>query len=1176
MSKLIFYGICLQAICTGILLAGPGNAQSKKLDEIEVSINVQSQSLKKVFSLLETKTGFSFTYNDRVVDENTLLSLTAKKSNLQEVLTQIADEAKVSFKRINDNIFVSKSETYTVKEEITTTPLPVQSKIRGTVTSGEDKAPLPGVSIIIKGTTVGTTTDLNGQFAIDASSDDVLQFSYIGHINQEVEVGNRTEISIELALDMEQLEEVVVVGYGMQKKRDVIGSVASVTSEDITKLPVPSLDAGLQGLAPGVQAVGTGGVPGAPVRILVRGTNSISAGTDPLYIVDGMPIYSSLNGLERTESTTPQSPLATINPNDIESIEVLKDAAATAIYGSRGSNGVVIITTKNGKGAGGFDFTYNAGISTIIKDPSEMGFANTSEYFTIMDETRANSGLPPFDPDINTNLFIDNPVASLTREEAMSTNTDWFDEILQKGKFQEVNLSLHNSTDKANYYISANYRDDTGILKTNQFQRFSVRANTDMNILENLTAGIRLNLAYTKNDRVKSGGGGGLQGNSGGTSGGFGQANSNALTWYPINNANHQSGYWNPLSGNNLTANIDEDLLLDEVDQYRALGNFYFNYTIPWVKGLSVRSELSADFLQNNSTFWVSEYLREGGSSASDQNVTYNSFNYNFYATYNKSISKNFALNVVLGTESQETKQRRRFMLGEDLPSSYQQLGSPNNYLSMYSGLENERALRSYFGRSDLKFKDRYLLGFSFRRDGSSAFPENSRWANFSAVSAGWIITDEPFFNSAFFEMLKLRGSYGQTGNQNIGNNRFITTFRNDRRYLSQELLNGGTSITNLGASDLTWETTNSYDIGLDFALLAGRISGSIAYYYQDVEDMLLQVPLPLSITLDTSNPTIWANAGRMKNAGVEFNFTSVNVHTAAFKWSSTFNITTNKNEVLNLTDDVDKNGQGLIASNTITRTGGRLGAYYLAEYAGIDPERGVEMIYEIDQELFDETGETVKTGNLIPATLTNVRDNKIIHDDQTGLPTYYGGINNKFEFKGFDLSVFFTFMGGNYLYDYVTQRSHYPSRGQRMLSTDLIGNSWSAENPNAEYAELRWDMAYDWDWDSENGQWVETAGNYNNETYFHDRFLEKANFIRLKNLTFGYNFPPTLAKKMYMSSLRVYVSATNLLTFTNYSGWDPEAIVTNTGNLNLAPGMIYLPPLPHLKTYSVGINAKF
>ncbi len=269
MSKLIFYGICLQAICTGILLAGPGNAQSKKLDEIEVSINVQSQSLKKVFSLLETKTGFSFTYNDRVVDENTLLSLTAKKSNLQEVLTQIADEAKVSFKRINDNIFVSKSETYTVKEEITTTPLPVQSKIRGTVTSGEDKAPLPGVSIIIKGTTVGTTTDLNGQFAIDASSDDVLQFSYIGHINQEVEVGNRTEISIELALDMEQLEEVVVVGYGMQKKRDVIGSVASVTSEDITKLPVPSLDAGLQGLAPGVQAVGTGGVPGAPVRILV-------------------------------------------------------------------------------------------------------------------------------------------------------------------------------------------------------------------------------------------------------------------------------------------------------------------------------------------------------------------------------------------------------------------------------------------------------------------------------------------------------------------------------------------------------------------------------------------------------------------------------------------------------------------------------------------------------------------------------------------------------------------------------------------------------------------------------------------------------------------------------------------------------------------------------------------
>ncbi|MBX2843787.1 MAG: TonB-dependent receptor [Flammeovirgaceae bacterium] len=1175
MSRYALFGIFLQNLLVSMLIAKDGNGQKENMEDVFLTVNIQNKKVEKAFSEIEKKTRFSFLYHENILF-NKRITINQENGFLADLLRVISKETKLKFKRINENIFVSEIETNPdFSSNVIELEEVLQNTITGMVTSIEGEI-LPGVSILIKGTTTGTTSDVSGKYKLDVSSGSILQYSYIGFITQEVEIGKQTIIDIKLAPDLEQLDEVVVVGYGTQKKRDVIGSVASVSAEEITRVPVSSLDAGLQGLAPGVQAVGTGGVPGAPVRILVRGTNSISAGTDPLYIVDGMPIYSGLNGLERTESTTPQSPLSTINPNDIESIEVLKDAAATAIYGSRGSNGVVIITTKSGKGqSGGFDFTFNTGVTDIIKSPDKMDYAETAGFFQLLDETRANSGLTPYDPSFNTNLFIDNPVATISREDAMNTNTNWFDEILQKGKFQELNLALHNSTEKANYFISANYRDDEGVLKTNRFQRFSLRTNSDINILNNLKAGIRLNFSYTKNDRVKSDGGGGLQGDGGGRRGGFAQANSNALTWYPIYNADHQSGYWNPLSGNNLTANIDESLLFDEVNQYRVLGNFYLDYALPWVKGLSLRTELSADFIQNNSIFWVSEFLRENGSSATDQAVTYRSLNYNFYGTYNQTFG-DIGVNVVVGTESQETNQYRRFMQGEDLPSTYQQLGNPNNFIGMYAGLENERALRSFFGRGDFKFKDKYLVGVSFRRDGSSAFSKDSRWANFSALSAGWIISEEEFFNTSFFDMLKIRGSFGQTGNQNIGNNRFTTTFRNDRRYLSQELLNGGTSITNLGASDLTWETTNSYDVGIDFEMFGGRLNGSVAYYNQDVEDMLLQVPLPLSITLDNSNPIIWANAGRMKNSGMEFNFTSVNIHSNDFKWTTNFNITSNATEVKNLTEDVDKNGQGIIADNTITRTGGKLGAYFLAEYAGIDQEKGVEMIYEIDRDLYLETGQTVKTGNIIPATLTNVRDHRVIHEDQTGLPTYYGGFNNTFEYKGFDLNVFFTFMGGNEVYDYTNQRSHYAARGNRMLKEELIGNTWRADNTNAPFPELRWDMAYNWDWDSENGEWIEAPGNYNNETFFHDRFLEKANFIRLKNLTLGYSFSKLMATKIHMQHLRVYVSAANLLTFTNFKGWDPEVIVTNRGNLNLSPGMVYLPPLPHLKIYSVGVNAKF
>ena len=1049
--------------------------------------------------------------------------------------------------------------------------------ITGRVTDQEGQ-PIPGVNILEQGTVRGTITDAEGNYSINVTDvAKILVFSYVGYISEEVIIDNRAVVNVTLFPDVSQLSEVVVIGYGTKKKRDVIGSVASVSSQEINQLPFPSFDASLQGLAAGVQAISTSGVPGAPVRVLIRGTNSISSGTDPLYIVDGMPIFAGLNGLERTNATTPQSPLSLINPNDIASIEILKDAAATAIYGSRGSNGVILITTKSGKNnEGTTEISYNAGISEINRTAGDVGFANTREWFGLMDQARANSGLTPYDPSLNTNFFIDDPVSTLTRGQAENIQTDWFDQIIRTGSFQDINISSSRGTERGAFYISANYRDDQGILKTNRLQRFSGRANLDFTPVNNLQTGVRLNLVYTKNDRVKSAGGGGLSSSSGGNSGGFAQANRNALSWYPINNPDHESGYWNPLAGINLAANIDENLIQDNVEQYRALGNIFLDYSLPWVKGLSFRTELSVDFIQNNSVFWVDGFLREDGAQAVDRAVTSNNFNYNLYATYNRAFGQHH-INAVFGGESQESDRYRRESSGDQLSGTYQQLGSPGNRLSMFAGLEGERYLRAFFGRVDYKFKDRYIFGISLRRDGSSAFTPDNRWGTFTAFSAGWILSDEEFFNLNAFNLFKIRGSFGQTGNQNIPGGLDVTQYRSNRRYGTEDVISGGTTVRSIGSADLTWETTNSYDIGIDFGLLQNRISGSVAYYIQDVEDLLLQVPIPVSTGLDGSS-SIWANAGKLNNQGLEFNISAVNVNKGNFKWTTTFNLTLNTNEIKELNPDVDASGQGIISGNTITRKGGRLGAYFLAEYAGIDPQRGVELIYEIDRDLFLETGETVKTGRRIPATQTNVRDHRIIHNDQTGLPTYFGGFTNTFDFKGFDLSVFFSFMGGNHIYDYAQHRTSYAQRGQQVLRKEIIGNTWTQPGDNAQYPQLRWDSSYPWNWNNETREWVEESGNYNHESIFHDRFLQKVDFIRLRNVQLGYNFPQQLLKKLKLQGLRMFVSGTNLLTFTDYDGWDPEVTITTGGNqnVNLSPGFIGNPPLPHLRTYSFGLNAKF
>lgn len=1049
-----------------------------------------------------------------------------------------------------------------------------QRTVSGLVT-GSDGEPLIGVNIRVEGTGIGTVTDFDGAYTLEVPEDvSELLFSYVGYQNQVAPINGRSRIDVVMRLDAEALDEVVVIGYGTKKKRDVIGSVATVSSDELVKVPSPSFVAGLQGRATGVQITASSGVPGAPSTVKIRGINSLSIGTDPLWIVDGMPIYAG-SGLESTRGATKQDPMSMINPNDIQSIEILKDAAATAIYGSRGSNGVIIITTKSGaKGKGNIGVDYSFGLTDLSRQPEDIGFTNTEEWFNLVETARRNSNggkETPYDPNSVLNLFLDQPIARLSREEALAVDTDWFDRILQRGSYHDLNVSGSTGFENGNLYLSFGYRNDNSVLKNNQLERYSVRANLQFNPIENLSFETRLNFSYTNNDRVKQQVGGALGNNSGGNSAGFGNANRNALPWYPIYNADHISGYWNPMSGNNLVAAIDRDLLLDQVQQYRGIGGLFLEYSLPWVEGLSVRAEGSFDLIQNSGVNWVTDILRENGSFAADENNIRRSINYNTYAKYNRTFGQH-AVSVTAGTESQTANQFYRLMEGQNLTGTYQELGSPQDFLTMQARLNYEEYLRAYFGRADYKYKDRYLVGVSFRRDGSSKFNPEHRWGFFPSFSLGWIVSDEPFFqDNRLISSLKLRGSYGQTGNKNIPSNRFVTTYTNrtDWRYGPADVIQEGTRITNIGVPSLTWETTSSYDIGVDYGLVNNRLSGSLAFYFQDVTDLLLSSPLATSAGLQGNN--IWGNIGDMQNWGVEFDIHSVNINRGDFSWSTDFNITTNRNRVVRLTPDLDRSGRGLISGSRISRTDGHLWAYFMAEDAGVDPERGVNMIWEIDIDRYEATGETVKTGRKIPATLNNLQNHRIIHEDKTSIPTLFGGFSNTVQYKGFDLSVFFNFSGGNYIYDYEEQRTTDVQYGQVVLRKDLIGNTWTPENPNAKYPELRWQGAYDWSWDPEienpnsptgKGDWTQATGNYKNETVNWTKYLYKGDYIRLRNVQFGYTFPSRLTERMRLQNLRLYITGTNLWTWTaEYEGWDPES----------GGGV-----LPQLEIWAGGLSVKF
>jgi TonB-linked SusC/RagA family outer membrane protein len=732
-------------------------------------------------------------------------------------------------------------------------------------------------------------------------------------------------------------------------------------------------------------------------------------------------------------------------------------------------------------------------------------------------------------------------------------------ETTRIGGYQNINLSASGGTKNSQYYISGNYRKDKSVINNEYLERYGFRANLDIKPTNSLSVGTKINLSMSQGNRGKNNIWS-SSGNSEGYSGGFSYVSYHTVPFEPVYSLVNPNLYFNPLSGNPV-ATSDPSNLKENLDMYRALTSLYAEYTIPKIEGLSFRTELSMDFVQANRNYWVSQEIRYNGSMAEDNAATQKTINYNFFFKYNRTFGDH-VVDFVGGSESQRGTTWKRSTKGQNLIGTFQQLGTPAQLVSMYSGLSGEIYLRSYFARANYKFKDKYLAGISVRRDGSSVFTSDYRWGNFVALSAGWILSSESFMGSfGQKNFLKLRGSFGQTGNANIPSKLNVTNYSSNLAYGSADIYGlNGTMVSSIGVTNLKWESTNNLDFGLDFGFLNHRIDGSIAYYNKYVRDLLLASDLPPSSGISS----IWGNIGDLVNSGVEFSFNSSNINKRDFKWTTQFNIAYNHNEVKKLTPQVDELGKGMVSGQFISKVGSGVRDYYIADFAGVDPQTGLSKIYALDKDYYAETGETRRlkdtSGNdvLLLSNSTNVTSNYFHLKGKNRTPKYYGGITNKFIYKAFDLSVFISFSGGNYILDNFLRDFSFPGQNHAaQILADFDNNYWKKPGDKVKYQRLDWNGNIKMEDGSVTG--IGDARTYTTQ------FLYKGDFVKLKSINLGYTLPISAGKKSLCQALRIYANVENLYTLTKYPGWDPEG-----------QGLVEQWDLPQLFSASIGVTIKF
>ncbi len=975
-----------------------------------------------------------------------------------------------------------------------------QRTVSGKVTDEKGEG-LPGVNVVMKGTTTGVTTDLDGNFQISVPDDNtVLVFSSVGMTTQEVTVGARTIIDIGMSIDTKELQELVVVGYGTTLKTEFTGSSASINSESLGRLPVVSADQALQGLAAGVQVVSNSGTPGGGMSIRVRGQTSISASNDPLYVVDGVPIVSGnlqQNGLGGQSGNA----LAGLNPNDIESIEVLKDASSTAIYGARAANGVVLITTKRGQtGTTKVDVGYMRGWG----NPTNIiDVLNADEWEMIMNEARINGGLTPTNYDALPNADVD---------------TDWLDAVFRTAIIEQFNVSISGGDDKTRYFLSGSYRDEEGTLGNDVggsgYKRATARLNLDHTASEKLTLGSSIGISYDQNSRIPN------------DNNIYGVLSTALLTapnvpiyvldpetGEPTSEYSPEPPFANPVQV------LEKERALNSTK--KVVGNVFFSYEI--LEGLSFRTDASVDYTQ------LTEDHYQPASTFQGAGVGTGLYNTNEFTTTlieptlrgSKTLGSNHNLTGVVGTTFQNRTNWRNSVSGQGFSRESLTYLTSAATITAGSSLRRDYAFQSVFGRVGYSFKGKYLANATVRRDGSSRFGPDNKFGTFWAVSGGWNFSEESFMDAiSFIDYGKLRMSYGKTGNDQIGEFTYLGTWTGGANYLDQP----ASAPTRIANNALKWEETTTLDIGLELALFKSRVNLNVGYFDGSTVDLLYANPIPEA----TGFNSVQSNIGEIRNWGWEFDVNTINVDMPnGFKWTTTANISFLRNEVVSLLDP-EPIVQGF-ASAIIE--GQPLNTFYAYKFLGVNPATGMSMYQDVNGD-----------GNI------TADDQTIIGDYQ---PSYLGGITNNFSYKGLTLSVFFQFIQGVDVYN-----------NTRAFMEHLGTSAWGMDRSVLR----RWQKPGDIT-DIPRAATGATVG-LNNED--NSRFLEDGSYLRLKNITLAYDVPNEIAAKAGLRTARIYFTGVNLLTFTNYSGFDPEVNVFN--NTNTAQGTDFL-TFPQSKQVFLGVN---
>ncbi|GAA4003867.1 TonB-dependent receptor [Hymenobacter fastidiosus] len=1008
---------------------------------------------------------------------------------------------------------------------------PAAVTVQGQVT-GSDNAPVPGATVVVKGTTNGTATDSNGNFTLtlpDANA--TLIVSAIGFITQEINLQGRTQVSISLQTDVKALDEVVVLGYTTQKKSDVTGSVAQINQADISSLPVSGVAQIMQGKAAGVAITQATGAPGENIAVRIRGVGTIND-NNPLYIIDGVPTKDGINQ---------------ISPNDIESINILKDASSAAIYGARASNGVIIVTTKRGKsGKPRLSVSAYTGLQTPV---NLIKMANTSQYVAAYNVAAQNDGR-------------DQIPAALA---ATLPDVDWLREVLKPAQQHNVQMDVSGGGENTQYIVSGSYLTQDGLIQNSSYDRYNLRTALTSTLSKYVKTGTNLNLSYSKTRQVGTSGDGFGDGNPGASIVRYALFRTPAT---PVYNEQGQFVDLPKVDGKNAAAffgdGINPVALADAADRnfnrYSLLGNAYVE--ISPIERLRIRSDygvtfLITDYKQFFKTFGIDRSFNSPPQLAQSNA---NEFNYNWTntATYDLPLGKS-TFNLLVGTEAIKNNARaisasRRGYVDQSPVFQYLDSGTG---IQQNGGGEARSSLLSAFGRVGYDYDGRYLASFNFRRDGSSQFLAGQRTQNFYSGSVGWNLAQEGFMrNVGSISLLKLRASVGQLGNSAIGNYPYASLVGDGGFYPIGGVSTQSLSIVTKGNPGLRWETSTQSNVGLDVGLLKGALQLTMDYFIKNTSDVLLFLPQPSSAG-NGGNPAV--NAGKIRNNGLELELAYRNTIGKNWGYDVSGNFATLHNEVISLGEASAIVG-GRIDNNyfaTLTDIGQPIGSFYLLQQEGI---------FQNEQEVFTHAfqGPGVKPGDVkykdisgpdgVPDGVIDGRDRTFVGSP---IPKFTYGFTGNVRYKSLDLSAFFQGVYGNEIYNQVNTDIEGFYRAFNVTER-VATNYWTGPGSTDEFPRLSWTGA-------------------SNNKQPSDRFLEDGSYLRLKNLQVGYTFGEKLLAPVKISSVRLYASVQNLLTFTNYTGLDPEQ---GTNSNSLGDGVratgIDFGTYPSARTFTVGINAGF